>query len=158
MPGAIEPSRARRLRAPLLVTLLVLLSFEALGGLVIFFARLARGSTPGETLHVLVGALLTGVYAAYQWRHWRRVAPFRDRLDYLMGLLGAISMVAVQVTGLALGVAWWRDRVMLPQDGEVAYPPLLSAAHNIASLLVLSFVGAHLGAVLMRDLRARREL
>jgi hypothetical protein len=34
---------------------------------------------------------------------------------------------------------------------EVGYAPALSALHNIGSVAVLTFVGAHLGAVLMRD-------
>ena len=34
--------------------------------------------------------------------------------------------------------------------GEVPYPTALSSAHNIGSMLVLTFVLAHVGAVLMR--------
>ena len=33
----------------------------------------------------------------------------------------------------------------------MTYPPLMSAVHNIGSMLVLTFAGAHLGAVLLRD-------
>ena len=71
----LDDARARRLRAPLLLALWVLLALEALGGLVIFVARLVWGATPGEALHVAVGLLLTAVYAVYQWRHWRRAHP-----------------------------------------------------------------------------------
>ena len=115
----------------------------------LFVARLIAGTAPGESLHVIVGLVLLLVYALYQWRHWSRVSPFRARLDYTIGVLAALSMVMALVTGLALGVAWW-------QSGRGAkhaprYAPWLSAAHNIGSMLVLTFAGAHLGAVLMRD-------
>jgi len=144
------PSRAARLRAPLLIVLGVMLGFEALGGLVLFCARLVAGTSPGVTPHIAIGFALTFVYAIYQWRHWRRVMPFRARLDYALGLIAALGLAITQATGLVLGWVWWRSAA-----GTVpAYPPLLSAFHNIMSMLVLTFVGAHLGAVLVRD-RAR---
>ncbi len=148
-------ARSRRMRAPLLVTLWTLLAFEAAGGLTIFVARLAVGSTPGETLHVIGGLLLMLVYAIYQWQHWNRVAPVRRRLDYGIGLLAAGAMIFVNVTGVMLGLAWWRDRVAVPTAGAVSYTPIVSAAHNIACMLVLTFAGAHLGAVLFRDQKLR---
>jgi hypothetical protein len=157
-PGAgAENQRARRLRAPLFVSLGTLLAIEALGGLVIFFARLAWGITPGETLHVIAGVALTLVYAVYQWQHWSRVAPFRARLDYALGLIAAIFMAATNLTGLWLGALWWQVRVVEASSDAVRYPSPLAAAHNIGSMVVLTFVGAHLGAVLTRDARAKRE-
>lgn len=116
----------------------------------IFVARLAFGTTPGESLHVIAGIALTAVYAAYQASHWSRVAPFRARLDYGLGLIAAISMALVNLSGLALAAFWWRDRFLRPIT-EVDYPPLLSGIHNILSMLVLTFVGGHLAAVLVRD-------
>lgn len=148
-------ARGRRLRAPLLVALWALLAFESAGGLVIFVARLAAGRSPGETLHVIGGLLLLLVYAVYQWRHFRRVAPVRGRLDYGLGLLAAGSMVLVNVTGVMLGLEWWRDRIATPVAGEVGYTPLVSAIHNISCMLVLTFAAGHLGAVLFRDQRRR---
>lgn len=142
------PPRAQRLRAPVLVTLAVLLAVEALGGFVIFVARLVNGSAPGTALHTLAGVALTAVYAAYQWPHWRRVRPVRARLDYALGLIAAASMILTQATGLALGALWWRA---LSAPASAVYPPLLSAVHNIGSMVVLTFAGAHLGAVLLRD-------
>ena len=130
----------------------MLLGFEAAGGLVLFGARLALGTSPGESLHVIGGLALTMCYAAYQWRHWNRVRPFRARPDYALGLVAALSMAAVNGTGLALAVFWWRDRWIA--HAAAWYPPALSAAHNIGSMLVLAFVGAHLGAVLLRERRA----
>ena len=88
-----------------------LLAFEAVGGIVIFVARLAAGRTPGEALHVGAGVALTIAYAFYQWRHWRRVG-YQRGLHFVMGLLAALFMALVNLTGLALGVAWWRDRVV----------------------------------------------
>jgi hypothetical protein len=149
---AIAP-RARRLRAPLLLALWALLAFEAMGGLLIFFARLALGRTPGDLLHVAVGVVATLAYAVYQWGHWNRVVPFRARLDYALGLIAAIAMALTQLTGLWLGWQWWQSRGALP--APVAYTPLVSAAHNVMTMFVLTFVGAHLGAVLQRDARAR---
>jgi len=155
MPGGAtpEPSRAGRLRAPLLLAVWLLLAIESIGGLVIFVARLAAGSTPGETLHVVAGLLLTAAYVAYQWRHWLRVRPVTPRLDYALGLLAAAFMALTLLTGLALGWEWLRDRVLAPTGAPVAYAPALSAIHNIGSMLVLTFAGAHLAAVLMRDRR-----
>jgi hypothetical protein len=151
--AAAPPGRAKRLRAPLLLALWALLAIEGLGGIVIFFARLAAGRTPGESLHVVAGAALVLVYACYQVAHWSRVAPIRGTLDYVLGLISAGAMIAVQVTGLWLGWQWWRAR----QSGApAAYSSQVSAAHNVMSMLVLTFVGAHLCAVLMRDARARR--
>ena len=118
----------------------------------IFVARLAVGATPGEALHVVAGVMLTVVYAIYQAAHWNRVAPFRARLDYALGLIAALSMALANLTGLALAVFWWRARSALPPV-SADYPPLLSGAHNIFSMLVLTFVGAHLAAVLMRERR-----
>lgn len=152
-----EHPRARRMRAPLLVLLWVLLGFEALGGLLIFFMRLAAGSTPGETLHIVVGALLTLVYAVYQWQHWNRTAPFRSRMDYALGLIAALSMAITLGTGIALTLPWWDVRVVQKSADPVAYSTVVSAAHNIMSMLVLTFVGAHLAAVLMRDSAAKRR-
>ena len=154
--AAPEAPRGRRMRAPLLVALWVLLGVEALGGLLIFFMRLAAGSTPGETLHVAVGAALTLVYAAYQWQHWLRVEPWRSRLDYAMGLIAALSMAGALGTGLWLALPWWQARVVERSPGAVDYPSALSAAHNVMSMLVLTFVGAHLAAVLLRDMAAKR--
>ena len=148
-------SRARRLRAPLLVTVWGLLACEAIGGFVIFFARLVYGETPGETLHVLAGLVFTAVYALYQWRHWRRVRPFRNRLDYALGLFSLGFMTAALVTGMALALPWWHERIVAASVGPVQYPFWLSAGHNVASVMVLAFVAAHLGAVLLRDRRSR---
>ena len=128
-----------------------MLGFEAVGGLVIFTARLVAGTLPGETLHVIGGLALTVVYAAYQWVHWRRVAPFRASADYALGLLAALSMALVNLSGLFLALPWWRGR-----GSAVAYPPLLSAVHNIGGMIALTFAIAHLGAVLRRDPRVGR--
>lgn len=155
-PGsAVGDARSRRLRAPLLLALALLLGVEGVGGMVIFVARLTLGVTPFEAFHVWCGLALTVCYAIYQVMHWRRVAPFRARLDYAIGLIAAIFMAATNLTGLALAVPWWETRIASASAAPVAYPPLLSAAHNIGSMLVLTFVGAHLGAVLMRDRRPR---
>jgi hypothetical protein len=132
-----------------------LLGIEALGGLLIFFMRLAAGSMPGEALHVIGGAGLTIVYAIYQVQHWGRVAPWRSRLDYAMGLIAAITMGLTLVTGYVLAWPWWLMRVVRGAGGGVAYPSLVSAAHNIMSMLVLTFVLAHLAAVLLRDRAGR---
>lgn len=148
-------ARARRLRAPLLLGLAFLLAIESIGGIVIFVARLTLGVTPFEALHVWCGIALTACYAIYQVKHWHRVAPFRARLDYAIGLIASIFMAATNLTGLVLAFPWWETRIAGASAAPVAYPPLLSAAHNIGSMLVLTFVGAHLGAVLMRDRRPR---
>lgn len=145
------PVRAARLRAPLLMALWILLAFEAIGGLVIFFARLAVGTTPGEGLHVFAGVALTFVYAVYQWTHWARVAPWRSRLDFAIGLIAAIALALTQVSGLWLGGVWWASRTS--GTGLAPYPAWLSGAHNVMSMFVLTFVLAHLGAVLQRDAR-----
>ena len=156
MSEAKDP-RARRLRAPLLLTLWVLLAIEGAGGIVIFFARLAAGRTPGEALHVIAGALLTLVYAVYQRQHWARVSPWRSRMDYAMGLIAALSMAGALGTGLWLAWPWWEARVVAGSKYAVPYPTTVSAAHNIMSMLVLTFVGAHLAAVLLRNTAARRQ-
>lgn len=153
---ALSP-RDRRLRAPILVLLWWLLGFEAAGGLLIFFMRLAAGQTPGEMLHVVVGAMFTLVYVAYQWPHWTRVRPWRSRLDYALGLIAACSMLATLATGYALAWAWWQTRVQGLSPAPVSYSTVVSAAHNIMSMLVLTFVGAHLAAVLLRDSAAKRR-
>lgn len=147
----VEESRERRLRSPLLRLLWVLLAFEAGGGLLIFVARLFSGTTPGEALHVGAGIALTAVYALYQWRHWRRVRPFRSQLHHALGLIAALFMALTNLSGLWLAASWWRDRVAAPTLAAVEYPPLLCAFHNVASMVVLTFVGAHVGAVLFRD-------
>ena len=150
--GAAGQARNRRLRSPLLLLVGLLLAFEAVGGLWIFTARLLWGTTPGEALHVGAGLALTLAYAIYQWTHWRRVRPYRARLDYTIGLLAALAMSGTNLTGLALGWAWWNDRAV----SATHYATWWSAAHNIGSMLVLTFFAAHLGAVLVRDARARR--
>jgi hypothetical protein len=155
-PVAVSAPRARRLRAPLLITVWTLLGVEALGGLVLFFARLAAGSMPGETLHVAGGAAFTLAYAIYQWQHWSRVAPWRGRLDYVLGLIAALAMGVTLATGYALAWPWWNTRMVAHGREAVAYPVLLVAAHNIMSMLVLTFVASHLAAVLLRDAAARR--
>lgn len=134
-----------------------LLAIEGAGGIVIFFARLAAGRTPGESLHVGAGALLTFVYAAYQWQHWSRVAPWRSRMDYALGLIAALSMAGALGTGLWLAWPWWQVRIVAGSTYPVPYPTAVSAAHNIMSMLVLTFVGAHLAAVLLRDAAAARR-
>ena len=140
--------RAGRLRSPLLIALWILLAFEAASGLVLFAAFLIAGRRPGETLHVIAGVPLAVVYAVYQWRHWRRVSPLRGRPDHVLGLVAAAVMALTLASGLLLGVWWWNGR------GEGAsYPVWLTALHNIGSMLVLSFVGAHLLLILMRDPR-----
>lgn len=135
----------------MLLALWALLAFEAVGGLVIFIARLVWGATPGEALHVVAGVLLTFVYAVYQWRHWRRVRPMRARLHYGLGVIAASFMALTNLSGLWLAVFWWQDRIAAPSADAVRYPALLSAVHNVASMVVLTFVAAHVGAVLFRD-------
>ena len=148
---AAESPRGRRLRSPLLLILWVLLAVEAVGGLVIFVARLASGAVPGEALHVLAGVAFTAIYASYQWRHWTRVRPFRAQLHYALGSIAALFMAACNLSGLWLAAWWWQDRVVAPSGAAVRYPALVSGFHNVASMVVLTFVGAHLGAVLFRD-------
>jgi len=152
-----EAPRSRRLRAPLLVFLWWLLGFEAVGGLVIFFMRLVAGSMPGEALHVIVGAALTLAWAVYQWQHWARVSPWRSRMDYALGLIGAIAMGLTLATGYVLAWPWWTLRVVQRVAGAVPYSSMVSAAHNIMSMLVLTFVLSHLAAVLRRDAAAKRS-
>jgi len=147
-PMAASAARTRRLRSPLLLATAVVLVFEAAGGIVIFCARLAYGVTPGETLHVILGIVLTALYAAYQWRHWLRVRPVRPRLDYALGLLATASLLLTQTSGWALGFTWWQAR-----GAAADYAPAVSALHNIGSMLVLTFVAAHVGAVLQRARR-----
>lgn len=142
--------RAERLRSPLLLTLWVLLAFEAATGWWLFTAFLVAGRRPGEAIHVVAGVPLAALYAVYQWRHWRRVAPFRARPDHVLGLVAASVLALTLGTGIALGVDWWMKRVASGTPGEVDYSEALRAVHNIGSMLVVSFVGAHLAAVLMR--------
>ena len=143
--------RSRRLRSPLLILLWWLLGIEALGGLLIFFMRLAAGRLPGETLHVSAGAALTLVYVVYQVQHWGRVSPWRGRLDYALGLIGAIAMGFALLTGYVLAWPWWRVRIIGRSHEPVAYSSFVSGVHNIMSMLVLTFVLAHLAAVLLRE-------
>lgn len=152
----LEELRARRLRAPVLLALWALLAFETLGGLVIFVARLVWGTTPGEALHVIAGVLLTAIYAVYQWQHWRRVRPVRPQLHYALGIIAAASMALTNLTGLWLAAYWWQERWAAASAAAVRYPAALSAVHNVASMVVLTFVIAHLGAVLFRDRDPRR--
>ena len=149
-PRTAAEARALRLSSPLLLALWALLAFEAAGGLTLFAARLVAGASPGEALHVAAGVALTALYAVYQWRHWRRVRPFRAQLHYGLGLIAAIFMALVNLTGLWLALYWWRTRIAAPGGAPVGYPSLLSAAHNVASMVVMTFVLAHLGAVLFR--------
>ncbi len=151
MSAAARPTSAqsRRLRAPLLLALWALLALEAAGGLVVFFARLVAGTTPGMALHVGGGLALVCVYAAYQWTHWRRVAPWRPRLDYTLGLVAAASLTLALATGLPLAFEWWPRRA----DTGAPYTAWLSGAHNVMSMFVLTFAGAHLFAVLQRARR-----
>ena len=51
-----------------------------------------------------------------------------------------------------MGAYWYRDRVARGL-AAVHYPSLLSAAHLSGTMLVLTFIGAHAGAVLLRDRR-----
>jgi len=140
---------AARLRSPLLLALWGLLAVEVGGGLLLFFARLAWGVTPGIALHVAAGLALTVLYALYQWRHWLRVAPLRPGLDQTLGLIAAASMALTLLSGLWLGSIWWQRTLAAPA-ATVHYPALLVAIHNIGNMLVIAFLGAHLGAVLTR--------
>lgn len=145
-----ESFRAARLRSPLLIVVGGLLAVEAIGGLALFVARLVLGRYPGETIHVVAGLGLTLAFVLYQWRHWLRVAPLRARQDYILGLIASTTMALTLLSGLWLGIDWWRARTE-PTPTATRYDALLVAIHNIGGMLVLAFVGAHLGAVLMRD-------
>jgi len=151
----IATARLARLRAPLLLSLTALLALESAGGLVLLFVRVAFGAMPGVTIHVVGGLALTIVYTIYQWTHWHRVAPWRSRPDYVLGLIAALSMAAVNLTGLALAWFWWRAQ---PRATPASYPTALSAVHTLATMLVLTFAGGHLAAVLVRDRGVARGL
>ena len=140
-------AQARRLRAPLLVVLWALLAIEAVGGLVIFFARLASGAAPGLSLHWWAGWALVPAYLAYLTGHLRRVWPVRARLDYGLGVLAAASVGLTLGSGIADGMGWWRAGM---PPGYTKFDTALSGLHNVASMLTLTFVGAHLAAVLLR--------
>jgi hypothetical protein len=133
------------------LALAVLFVIEAAGGLVLFAARLISGRAPGETLHIVAGALLAGIYAVYQVRHWARVRSLRWRLDHTLGLIAAGFMLVTLGSGLLLAGSWWEAKVGMSGGGEVVYAPSWSAVHNVGSLLVLTFLGAHVAAVLFRD-------
>ena len=151
--------REMRLRAPLLLALAALLLLEAAGGLLMLFVRVAYGATPGVALHVVGGLALTLVYAIYQLTHWNRVAPWRGRPDYVLGLIAACSMAAVNLTGLALGWVWWRAASRATGEaGAVSYPVALSAVHTLTTMLVLTFSIAHLAAVLQRPSQPARAM
>ena len=124
VPQAPGLERARRLRSPLLIALWVLLALESAGGLLIFFARVAYGRLPDEALHVLAGAALTAVYALYQWRHWRRVRPFRARLDYALGLIAALSLSPVHNITSMLTMTFVASHfgLVLARDRRAAQP------------------------------------
>ena len=148
----MESFRARRLQSPLVLALGLLLALESLGGLVILFVRVAFGGLPGLSLHVVAGLALTAVYAVYQIAHWRRIAPWRARPDYALGTIAALAMSGTNLTGLALAwIAWRASRAGI----VAAYPTALSAVHTLGTMLVLTFTGAHLAAVLQRDRAAR---
>jgi hypothetical protein len=149
-PERVGADASAGLRMPLLLLLWILLAFEAVTGFALFMAELIWGRRPGETLHVLGGALLAGCYAAYQWGHWRRVARLRPRADHVLGWVAAATMALTLLSGIWLGGLWCRDRWFSDSVTEVRYPPLLSAVHNVGSMLVMAFVGAHVGAVLLR--------
>ena len=145
-------SRAERLRSPLLIALWTLFAIEALTGIIVFFARLAVGRAPTVSLHWYAGFAFTLVYAIYQIQHWNRVQPLRARLDHVLGVVATSSLIATQVSGYWVGWEWFtRGRPM----GYTAFPSALSATHNVMSMLAMTFVGAHLGAVLLRESRAR---
>lgn len=129
----------------------MLLAVEALGGLILFAARLMAGRAPGETIHIFTGAAFAGIYVVYQARHWSRVRSLRWRLDHGLGLIAAVFMVVTLGSGLILALFWWDAKKVASEIGEVIYPPTWSAVHNVGSLLVLTFLGAHVCAVLFRD-------
>jgi hypothetical protein len=54
--ASLPDVRARRLRAPLLLALWLLLAFEALAARVIFCARLILGAHPARRLHVIAAS------------------------------------------------------------------------------------------------------
>lgn len=145
-------SRATRLRSPLLIWLWVLFGIEAVTGLIIFFARLALGAAPTLSLHWFAGFAFTLVYIVYQVQHWNRVQPVRPRLDHVLGVVASTSLMIAQVSGYWVGAEWFlRGR----PPGYTTFPATLSALHNVMSMLSLTFVGAHIGAVLLRDSRGR---
>jgi cytochrome b561 len=78
-------------------------------------------------------------------------------MDYALGLIAALSMGLTLGTGIALTLPWWELRIAQKSADPVVYSTVVSAAHNIMSMLVLTFVGAHLAAVLMRDSAAKRR-
>ena len=104
-------------------------------------------------LHVAAGLVLAIVYAIYQATHWNRVAPWRSRPDYALGLIAAVTLAVTDLTGLALGWEWWVAR--LDGTGIVRYPVALSAIHTLGTMLVLAFASGHLAAVLARDRSGR---
>jgi hypothetical protein len=119
--------------------------------MILFAARLIAGRAPGETIHIFGGAALAGIYVVYQARHWRRVNALRWRLDHTLGLIAAVFMVVTLGSGLILALSWWDARKVASDTSEVIYSASWSAVHNVASLLVLTFLGAHVCAVLFRD-------
>ena len=139
------------MRSPVLVVLAALFAIEAVTGLILFAARLISGRAPGESIHIAAGAAVVGVYAVYQARHWARVRSLRWRLDHGLGLLAAVFMVLTLASGAVLALSWWDTQAEPDTAAKVAYSPLWSALHNVASLLILTFLGAHLCAVLFRD-------
>jgi len=57
-------------------------------------------------------------------------------------------MSLTNATGIVLAWIWWQAR---RTGADPHYPVALSALHTLGTMMVLTFSGAHLAAVLQRD-------
>lgn len=132
-------ARLTRWRAPLVNLLFYLIMIESMTGFALyFFGHLIPGLEILGEVHWWLGVVFIVPYAVYQLRHYLRVANFKGRLHFYLGLTTFIFMTATILSGVWL---WWvlRDNPV-PADWIVL-------VHVVIGFALLCIISGHLTVV-----------
>ncbi|MFH5885221.1 multiheme c-type cytochrome [Halalkalibaculum sp. DA3122] len=133
---------------PLLITVAGFLLFEMITGLIIYFLPFGIPAQVSIIIHTAIGIAFSVPYLVYQVQHWR---AYRHRPMNEIKLTGYISMASALAAIISGLVITWQALF------STAVSTAWDKIHILATFMLLASVLPHVGLILIRDYRARKN-